>query len=459
MTSHIIRDRQPNSNKDSQSLQLHAFRDDCGDRLGNTTGIVSTRENVSVETVDLTQYEKKQSSNDRKWTLKNYAEKLMPSTRTSFCMRHRGRNAETVDLYYDKSIKNAHYQGLAHCDNVWCCPVCAATIASKRAAEVQHAVNQWHGSTVMLTLTMRHHAGNDPDEMTDILRDSKSKLFKDRWGRKFFEYIGLSHTIVNFDVTHHDRNGWHIHLHILFFLDDLKTVFPVMDDEAIATFMNAELRPRWIHALKAHGGDADYEHGCVVTAGEQFNREYVAKFGRMPKDTTWTVANELTASTSKNGKPQAFEKGLHPFQILEKSRGDKKSKWGYLWSRYVAFTYRRNQLTWSHGAKAHFGINDLTDEQLMEVNDKDIQAKELVFEIPLVMWESVLHADGRAELLNLCIRYGGNLEELKPYLKNVYQAYKRYLADKDDKATRESEKWKIGTIWDKTVTLHPDERK
>lgn len=59
--------------------------------------------------------------------------------------------------------RTAGYGGLATCGSVWVCPQCAAKIATGRADElsqVMRAVDEAGGSAFMLTLNMRHRAGD-----------------------------------------------------------------------------------------------------------------------------------------------------------------------------------------------------------------------------------------------------------------------------------------------------------
>lgn len=441
MISHnTIRRNQLNSSRN------HGLKQTSESLLGNTTGIVSTHKQID-NNVNTTDYHKKIDSNKRKWKLKRYAEQLMPKHRTSFCQRHLGINSKTVDLYYNKDIENAHYQGLAHCDNVWTCPVCAATIAARRVSEVQHAVNNWHGSTVMLTYTMRHTRDDDPKILVDQLRQAMRFLYKGRKGRKLKKSIGWHGTITNLDVTYHDRNGFHIHIHQLVFLDPTKTDLPVMEDDKIQAFLDSEIGVMWIEALEKFNASADIEHGFKVTAGEQFNREYVAKFGRLPKDAKWTIANEVAHATSKYGKPSTtVERGFHPFQILEKTLGSNKSRWSKIWLTYVGFVRGRNQLTWSPNLKKYFGLDDMTDTDIMDAMEETTEGKHLICQIPVELWDKVLWFDLRCELLNITIRYQGERYELEQWFFDLNKRWRDCM--KERYKTSSDDSWVKGTIWD-----------
>jgi hypothetical protein len=418
------------------------FKHECGEPVRIHTGIVSTSVNFS-------EHQKKIDANKRKWKLKRHAERLMPEHRTNYCMRRVGTNAEGVQLYHNPTINNAHFQNLAHCDNVWTCPVCSATISSRRANELQLAINKWHqagGNTCMLTYTMRHKRDDDENLLVSQLRSAKRKMYKDREGRNLRKSVGYSHAVTALEVTYHDRNGFHIHIHEMLFLDpDLVTVdLDVLDDNALETYLNDKLSPLWIKSLESFGASADLVHGFKVSTGEQFRREYVAKFGHLPKDDHWTEANELALSSSKRGKPNAvIKRGWHPFEILEKTQGNPNSRWGRIWARYVKFTKGKNQLTWSPGAKDFFGINDLDDSQIIEELHKETSDKSLVCDIPFWVWEAVLHYDKRVDLLNRCIKNGGDKDKIIEYLTKLNKRYSKGRSGREHVPD-----WIRGTIWD-----------
>ena len=74
--------------------------------------------------------------------------------------------------------RSAAYGGLKTCGSVWCCPVCAAKVATRRAddlATVMRAVDELGGSAFLLTLTMRHDRG-DRLGLTSEQRSRRNRL-------------------------------------------------------------------------------------------------------------------------------------------------------------------------------------------------------------------------------------------------------------------------------------------
>ena len=71
----------------------------------------------------------------------------------------------------------ASFQGLMTCGSVWSCPRCSAVIAHTRAQEIAAAVRECYrqgGKVYLLTLTMRHTAG---DRLTDLW-DALTSIFR-----------------------------------------------------------------------------------------------------------------------------------------------------------------------------------------------------------------------------------------------------------------------------------------
>ena len=81
----------------------------------------------------------------------------------------------TLEVIENKGRPTA---GLKTCGSVWCCPVCAAKIATRRAddlATVVRAVDDLGGSAFLLTLTMRHDRG-DRLGLTSEQRSRRNRL-------------------------------------------------------------------------------------------------------------------------------------------------------------------------------------------------------------------------------------------------------------------------------------------
>ncbi len=194
--------------------------------------------------------------------------------------------------------RSAAYGGLKTCGSVWCCPVCAAKIATRRAddlATVMRAVDELGGSAFLLTLTMRHDHGDrlglsapdrahrkrleerladvqvaeangwDVDERqaeADAIELDSLKAQEGCWdvlsyawrrvtsGSSWQEDCGRFGGLLGWaravEVTDGD-NGWHVHLHVLL----------CFREQVSAELARAALGPRlfgrWNRALQTPG--------------------------------------------------------------------------------------------------------------------------------------------------------------------------------------------------------------
>lgn len=134
--------------------------------------------------------------------------------------------------------------GLMRCGRIWLCPVCAATIRHKRAAEITEGVVEWikrGGTAYLVTFTARH---GHTDRLADLVnalqgtrktattprrpgayqrlitggqwagrRASDGRGHADRDGiRDRIGYVGM---IRATEVTVGQANGWHPHIHAI----------------------------------------------------------------------------------------------------------------------------------------------------------------------------------------------------------------------------------------------------
>lgn len=150
--------------------------------------------------------------------------------RVSLCRRfmHTHENAESfVTLSVDEN-HTARYKNLIHCDDIWCCPVCSASLLDKKAHEIAQVQKNFlkegegkYWSTWMLTLTIPHRRS---DKLDDLLT-KKSQVMSDFHAhsaiKKLKARIGWKGYVDSLEVRHSYANGWHPHHHILGFLTNM----------------------------------------------------------------------------------------------------------------------------------------------------------------------------------------------------------------------------------------------
>ena len=77
----------------------------------------------------------------------------------------------------------AHYDNLQRCGSVWTCAPCSGEITEVRKIELKQGIDNWRkksGHVYLVTLTNRHHFG---DDLGDLLKGQQKALVK-LWGQR-----------------------------------------------------------------------------------------------------------------------------------------------------------------------------------------------------------------------------------------------------------------------------------
>lgn len=325
-----------------------------------------------------------QNADILRFLLQAEAARLMSDERVSICLKRPIPAAVTVDIAYSASKQKAHYKNLQVCGSVWMCPVCASKISEVRREELSLALAASKYTPMLITFTLRHHKGDKLKELLTALMTAFDSFKSGQyWQKKRLEF-GWIGSIRSTEVTHGD-NGWHPHLHDLVLLES-----PLTPENLI--FFTNLLKERWSMVLRRAGRDASWDHGVDVRIGHNDIADYVAKYGKLPKVTGWTITHELTKAVVK----KAHKDGKTAYQLLADSMtGDKAS--GRLFMEYARVFKGKKQLVWSKGLRALLGLMDeKTDEQIAAEVD---QAAYVLLYLTIDQWKIIVRENGRAELL------------------------------------------------------------
>jgi hypothetical protein len=250
-----------------------------------------------------------------------------------------------------------------------------------------------------VTLTLQHVASDDLVGLLDALQEAKRLLLSGRAGQAFKERYGVVGSVRALEVTHGDRNGFHPHQHVLYFVSG------AVDVECF----EKEIRALWLHAVGRVGRYASPKWGIDVTASSADVAAYVAKWGKEPK---WTAAHELAKAGAKRGRGESFSmlELLENYVVL----GDREA--GELWRQYAMAFKGRRQLVYSKGLRALLGlvVEEKTDE---EVATEAVEDAVVLAQLDLKAWRVVLANDARAELLN--VASSGDVVQLYDFLSNL----------------------------------------
>ena len=279
--------------------------------------------------------------------------------------------------------RGAGYAGLSTCGSVWACPCCAAKIAAARAAEladVMAAVHAAGGSAYLVTLTMRHHAGQRLATLWDACSAAWDAV---RSGKGWVaDQVGMLGWCRVVEVTHSPRSGWHVHVHALLAWDHDVT-------EEAAQRVAFRAWRRWDAALRRHGLDSTPVHGVDarrVRVGAEGLGEYFTK-----------AAREVTASYAKDSRS-----GRSPLAILRDAVETYAADDVALLWEWEKASHGRRQLTWSTAERMDLrrfaGLaRERTDEEIaaQEAGGDDLVA------LAADTWDQLCRGDRATELLDV----------------------------------------------------------
>jgi hypothetical protein len=338
-----------------------------------------------------------------RYLLTEIAGEVLPDSRCVFCMKSivPGRNG--VSVIYSAEHSRASYGNLMTCGSIWLCAVCAAKISEKRRVELVQLVGCHFGGLAMITFTLQHELKDSLSDTLGKLKFACGKIFEgDFWTRFKLEtgYIGC---VKAREMTWSPRNGWHPHMHDLFFFEQIMSKSDV-------ECMQRLLTDRYLYLLGKAGGTALPGLAVDVRVAERsvdIVAEYVAKWDKLPSSSYWGIESEITKSFVKRSKSA---KGLTFWQLL-KIAGQGDCDAVKLVREYSKAIKGMSSLAYSKGLKSLLKGEFLTDQDLTDqVEEGGVEMAFLAREI----WRQVCKKQLRGQLL---IAAGtGNTEDLIQFL-------------------------------------------
>jgi hypothetical protein len=305
----------------------------------------------------------KRSARDRRYARRSL---LWPETKIGrLCKCGRVVHGDYVAVRNDGSVSG--FAGLTTCGSVWICPVCNAKIMARRTLEIGSAVAsaQVQGLHVaFLTMTMRHHAGQRLATLWDALSYAWHAVTAGKPWIKAKQRFGIVGYLRVAEVTV-GRNGWHVHVHSLVFLD---ASVPDVDG------LQAVMFERWKNALVRKGLSAPTMAGqdakLLDGPADEALSEYLTKAQDQGTVTRRrSIGLELTSTQSK-GVRSGFSTRT-PWALLDEWFGDGDADSADLWHEFELASKGRRQLTWSRGLRQLLGIGEV------EKADEEIAAEEV----------------------------------------------------------------------------------
>ncbi|WP_433997030.1 protein rep [Barrientosiimonas endolithica] len=252
----------------------------------------------------------------------------------------------------------AGWRGVVSCGSVWACPRCSAVIAEHRAEDLREGLEAWRragGAVALLTLTMQHSRDDFLSDLWDGAAGSWRRLVAGKPWSNFKAAAGVAGTLRVVEVTH-GQAGWHVHLHVLVFLDPTRSVRwqgVGGDAQFEAHFAAMASRGPIVRAWQRIVGRAgffasesaqDMRPVSLHEAGSSINR-YFVKNG-------WDAADEVARGTSKkarrgNRTPMAVLHDITTAGLVDDVE---------LWHEWERASHGRRQMTWSRGLRKELGL-------------------------------------------------------------------------------------------------------
>jgi hypothetical protein len=333
----------------------------------------------------------------------------------------------------------ARFSGVQQCASIWACPTCSAVIRHARADEVQQTADWWEGQGrefLFVTFTVRHKMADPLERTMDALTEAYTATINGAPWKRFARVHGIAHFIKTVEVTLSWDNGWHAHLHVLFFVDlahaaaetaaDASAAWAaakdpagftrsgrpsirkvkaaerrqrIADDAAHAAAqgigkdrareLHSWLSDRWADMVVAAGGRRpDREHGVNIRTAR--DGKVVALYLTKVQDgeaAGWGVGKEMARADLKRGRGGS----MVPFELLDLDglTADEVERNRLYWLEFVRESAGRRAMTWSRGLKEAAGLKVLEDDELMQAEADEVEADEVVALIAARHWVQV----------------------------------------------------------------------
>ena len=199
----------------------------------------------------------------------------------------------TDAVYVIANEDSANFKGLARCHSAWACPVCTSKVMAQKGADIAALIDAMatreKQSAFMVTFTLPHTRYMTCDETFTLLRETWRMFSRDgnrakssqnkqlsaygQWRHKY----QIAHVVRAYEFTW-GENGWHPHIHILFFTPHANLPH-VIDFED-------ELCERWWHCAKycyekllLKTGETELKQKDLLTEGQ--SRVHRDTYGRI----------------------------------------------------------------------------------------------------------------------------------------------------------------------------------
>lgn len=319
------------------------------------------------------------------------------------------------------------WTGIETCGSVWACLACAAKIRAARAEEIDFLAKAHiaaGGSCTFVTFTLPHIASDDLETLWRAVQRAWRKMVSGSSYQAIKARYGMLGTIRAVEATLGSRNGWHPHLHVLFFHDAALHG----NDGTLEEFRDT-LGARWGRYIEAELGRQVHElYGvdAVPVRDEAGIGAYVSK-----------IHYELARSDLKVGRNDGRSRSPWQVGIDAAETGDAKDT--RRWHEWVQVTKGSRALGVSPALRDHYGQHEtveMTDQELAATAQEGLTEIEFDHEV-----YNDLHRHREPLLAEVALVYqDSGVRGLRKYLESTFG--RRVLVVSDTNRARRVE-WDV----------------
>jgi len=359
-----------------------------------------------------------------RFVLQAAARELLPKERVAWCLRRPRPGCQTIDVMHSPERQKAYYANLITCRQLWACPVCSSRITEARREMLVELMNGSEYKFALATMTLSHSREERCSDVLARFQKAHRRFKSGRWYQGFKSEYRILETCKALEITHGDKNGWHVHCHELLVGSDVWTPRRQMEMLGLA-------KAKWARVVSAFGGFASLGHGLDISfdgGSPDDLASYLLKRQRQEgvdpfeqamaaaaegyREPRWGHASELTKAgvkSAKNGNRSMLDL-LRAYAL----KGDLRA--GLLWVAAVDALHGHKQLVPSRGFWKLLGRGRVPlDDDLAEIVVGPLDR--LLAALPLVAWRSILKQRKRAEVL--AVADGGDRSALLSYLAGI----------------------------------------
>jgi hypothetical protein len=209
------------------------------------------------------------------------------------------------------------------------------------------------------------------------------------WQKDSFLFGGLLGWARAVEVTWGERNGWHVHIHVLLCFAEQVSA------DLVAAGVGSRMFGRWRRALERRGYSASEEHGWDLRRVQLGDGDLADYFTKM--------AHEVTSGHRKDTRSHG---GITPMQLLAEAADTYEAGALARWWEWESASDGRRQLTWSTARRDLRALAGLG----REATDEEIAAEDQDADVRLGLtadgWDCLRRARRETELLTVA-EHGG----------------------------------------------------